>query len=69
MDNKSPQMNEASSQCEHPMFNNVSPYSTKISEEIRNSKNPGRPLIEAVIETSNTQKVPVGPSAHDIGGV
>ena len=69
MDNKSPQMQEASSQCEHPMFSNVSPYSTKISEEIRNSKNPPRPLVEAVIETSNTQKTPVGPSAHDLGGV
>ena len=59
-------MKEASNQCEHPMFDNTAPYTSKVSTEIRNSQNPGRPISDQSVETSNTTRTPITESAHDI---
>lgn len=59
-------MGEEPMPCEHPMYGNVSEYTSKKNENFTGVKNTAKPLIEASVETSNTQSIPVGESAHDI---
>lgn len=74
--NIGPQGVEQDRTCDDMGFDNVAQYSTGIGPSQTAYKSLGSgggatgespsPLQNAVIETSNTQAVPLGPSAHDI---
>ena len=49
-----------------PGFNNVYPETNSRMPTVPYHKS--APLADAAVPTSNTQKIQIGPSAHDLGG-
>ena len=59
-------MGEEPMACEHPMYDNMSEYTSNLNLNFTGVKNTAKPLIEDSVETSNTQTISVPESAHDI---
>jgi len=50
-------------------YDNVTQYSNNVSDAVPVKHDFPTPLVGASVETSNTVRVQIGSSAHDLGGL